>query len=135
MFLRQAPRDYARDRQDRLPLRRTVQVRLGFDFGFWICPSDSHPSGGFPVSDLGFLSTVNDIELTVQMSRFVLRFSQAFQQIFIPQSAFRNPHSSTRWHAHLIRARSAQSCTASGIYDKRVPIFTVSRHRFVNYPG
>ncbi|MDH3801166.1 MAG: hypothetical protein OEU80_03660 [Deltaproteobacteria bacterium] len=103
-------------------LRRTVQVRLGFDFGFWI-------------SDLGFLSTVNDIELTVQMSRFVLRFSQAFQQIFIPQSAFRNPHSSTRWHAHLIRARSAQSCTASGIYDKRVPIFTVSRHRFVNYPG
>ncbi|MGB7066992.1 MAG: hypothetical protein WBF55_17775 [Syntrophobacteria bacterium] len=29
MFLRQAPRDYARDRQDRLPLRRTVQVRLG----------------------------------------------------------------------------------------------------------
>ncbi|MGB7066397.1 MAG: hypothetical protein WBF55_14755, partial [Syntrophobacteria bacterium] len=86
-------------------------------------------------SDLGFLSTVNDIELTVQMSRFVLRFSQAFQQIFIPQSAFRNPHSSTRWHAHLIRARSAQSCTASGIYDKRVPIFTVSRHRFVNYPG
>ena len=69
-------------------LRRTVQVRLGFDFGFWI-------------SDLGFLSTVNDIELTVQMSRFVLRFSQAFQQIFIPQSAFRNPHSSTRWQAHF----------------------------------
>ncbi|MDH3929114.1 MAG: hypothetical protein OEV22_14335 [Deltaproteobacteria bacterium] len=28
MFLRQAPRDYARDRQDRLTLRRTVQVRL-----------------------------------------------------------------------------------------------------------
>ncbi|MDH3927722.1 MAG: hypothetical protein OEV22_07220 [Deltaproteobacteria bacterium] len=26
---RQAPRDYARDRQDRLTLRRTVQVRLG----------------------------------------------------------------------------------------------------------
>jgi hypothetical protein len=30
------------------PLQRTVQVRLGFDFGFWI-------------SDLGFLSTINDI--------------------------------------------------------------------------
>ncbi|MGB6376609.1 MAG: hypothetical protein WBG24_07795 [Syntrophobacteria bacterium] len=26
---RQAPRDYARDRQDRLTLRRTVQERLG----------------------------------------------------------------------------------------------------------
>jgi len=101
VFLRQTPRDYARDRQDRLPLRRTVQVRLGFDFGFWI-------------SDLGFLSTVNDIELTVQMSRFVLRFSQAFQQIFIPQSAFRNPHSSTRWHTHLLRARSAPLSPASG---------------------
>ena len=34
------------------------------------------------------MSTVNDIELTVQISRFVLRFSRAFQQIFIPQSAF-----------------------------------------------
>jgi hypothetical protein len=29
-------------------LRRTVQVRLGFDFGFWIL-------------DLGFLRTINDI--------------------------------------------------------------------------
>ena len=26
-----APRDYARDRQDKLTLRRTVQVRLGFN--------------------------------------------------------------------------------------------------------
>ncbi|MDH3558998.1 MAG: hypothetical protein OES18_24415 [Deltaproteobacteria bacterium] len=32
MFLRQAPRDYARDRKDRLPLRRTFQVRLGCEF-------------------------------------------------------------------------------------------------------
>jgi hypothetical protein len=31
-------------------LRRTVQVRLGFDFGFWI-------------SDLGFLATIDNIEL------------------------------------------------------------------------
>ncbi len=37
--------DYA---QDKLTLRRAVQVRLSFDFGFWI-------------SDLGFLSTINDI--------------------------------------------------------------------------
>ena len=44
--------------------------------------------GRFPDSELGFLSTVNDIELTVQISRPVLQFSRAFQQIFIPQSAF-----------------------------------------------
>jgi hypothetical protein len=31
VFFRQAPRDYARDRQDKLTLRRTVQVRLGFN--------------------------------------------------------------------------------------------------------
>jgi len=74
--------------QDRLPLRRTVQVRLGFDFGFGI-------------SDLGFLSTIDDIELTVQISPFVLWFSRAFQQIFNPHSAIRIPQSSTRWHAHL----------------------------------
>ena len=47
-----------------------------------------HPWGGFPVSDLGFLITVHDIELTVQISQCVLRFSRASQQIFIPQSAF-----------------------------------------------
>jgi hypothetical protein len=69
-------------------LRRTVQVRLGFDLGFRI-------------SDLGFLSTINDIELTVQISSFVLWFSRAFQQIFNPHSAIRIPQSSTRWHSHL----------------------------------
>jgi hypothetical protein len=81
---------------------------------FWICPSDSHPSGGFPVSDFGFLSTVNDIELTVQISRFVLRFSRVFQQIFIPQSAFRNPHSSAR---HLRKAGSQLHDLASAVHD------------------
>ena len=70
------------------PLRRTVQVRLGFDFGFGI-------------SDLGFLSTIDDIELTVQISPFVLWFSRAFQQIFNPHSAIRIPQSSTRWHRPL----------------------------------
>ena len=69
-------------------LRRAVQVRLGFDFGFWI-------------SDLRFLSTIDDIELTVQISPFVLWFSRAFQQIFNPHSAMRIPQSSTRWHSHL----------------------------------
>ena len=34
--LRQAPRDFARDRQDKLTPPRTVQVRFGFDFGFRI---------------------------------------------------------------------------------------------------
>ena len=63
-------------------------VRLGFDFGFWI-------------SDLRFLSTIDDIELTVQISPFVLWFSRAFQQIFNPHSAMRIPQSSTRWHTHL----------------------------------
>ena len=78
MFLRQA--------QDRLPLRRTVQVRLGFDLGFRICPLDSHPSGGFPVSDLGFLTTIDDIELNsldFAIRFLVLRsFSVNFQSVF-----------------------------------------------------
>jgi hypothetical protein len=30
---------------------------------------------------------------------------------------------------------SAQSRTASGIYDKRVPSFAVSRQQFMKYPG
>ena len=60
------------------PLRRTVQVRLGFDFGFGI-------------SDLGFLSTIDDIELTDQISPFALWFSRAFQQIFNPHSAIVDP--------------------------------------------
>ena len=67
-------------------LRRTVKVRLGFDFGFGI-------------SDLGFLSTIDDIELTDQISPFALWFSRAFQQIFNPH--FRIPQSSTRWHTLL----------------------------------
>ena len=68
------------------PLRRTVQVRLGFDFGFGI-------------SDLGFLSTIDDIELTVQISPFVLGSHELFSKfsIRIPQSAFRN----RRWHTLL----------------------------------
>ena len=76
MFLRQA--------QDRLPLRRTVQVRLGFDLGFRI-------------SDLGFLSRIDDIELTVQISPFVLWFSRAFQQIFNPHSAIVGPVARPSW--------------------------------------
>jgi len=31
--------------------------------------------------------------------------------------------------------RSAQSRTASGIYDKRVPSFVVSRQQCMKYPG
>jgi hypothetical protein len=79
-------------------LRRTVQVCLGFDFGFRI-------------SDLGFLSTIDDIELTVQISPFVLWLSRAFQQIFNPHSAFRNRR------------------------PGGTPIFAVSRQQFIKYPG
>jgi hypothetical protein len=74
--------------QDKLTLRRTIQVSLGFDLGFRICPSDSHPSGGFPVSDLGFLTTISDIELSSSdfavFSLVLTSFSANFQ------SAFRN---------------------------------------------
>ena len=67
-------------------LRRSVQVRLGFDLGFGI-------------SDLGFLSTIDDIELSNSdiaiCSLVQTNFSASFQ------SAIRNPQSSTRWHAHL----------------------------------
>ena len=42
-------------------LRRTSQVRLGSNLGFGIL-------------DLGFLSTIDDIELTVKISPFVLWF-------------------------------------------------------------
>jgi len=70
VFLRQA--------QDRLTLRRTVQVRLGFDFGFRI-------------SDLGFFTTIDNIELNssdfATCSLVLTNFSVNFQ------SAFRNPHS------------------------------------------
>ncbi len=74
-------------------LRRTVQVRLGFDFGFWIL-------------DLGFLTTIDDIEL--KNSDLAIRslvrtsFSENFQSaIRNPHSAIRIPQSSTRWHALL----------------------------------
>jgi len=72
------PRVFLRQAQDRRPLRRNVQVGLGFDFGFWI-------------SDLGFLSTIDDIELTAQISPFVLWFSRTYQQIFNPHSAIVDP--------------------------------------------
>ena len=97
VFLRQAPRSYARDRQDKLTRRRTVQVRLGLDFGFRI-------------SDLGFLTTSMIWNLTDEISLFVLWFLRAFQQIFIPQSAIRIPRSSTRWHDHL-------RCLATAIHE------------------
>ena len=81
MFLRQAPRDYARDRQDRLPLRRTVQVRLGFDVGFRI-------------SDLGFITAIDDTELN--SSDFAIRSPLLTSFLVDFQSAFRIPHSEFR---------------------------------------
>jgi hypothetical protein len=70
MFLRQA--------QDKLTLRRTVQVRLGFDLGFRI-------------SDLGFLTTIDDIELNSSDFAICSLALTSFSANF--QSAFRNPHS------------------------------------------
>ncbi|MDH3557977.1 MAG: hypothetical protein OES18_19235 [Deltaproteobacteria bacterium] len=83
-----------RDRQDKLTLRRTVQVRLGFDVGFRICPSDSHPSGGFPVSDLGFITAIDDTELN--SSDFAIRSPLLTSFLVDFQSAFRIPHSEFR---------------------------------------
>jgi len=54
---------------------------------------------GFRNSDLLLQLMIQN--LIVQISPFVLWFSRAFLQIFNPQSAFRIPQSSTRWHAHL----------------------------------
>ena len=50
----------------------------------------------FWILDLGFLSTVNDIELTVQISRLFFDSHELFSRF-----PFRNPHSSTRWPARL----------------------------------
>jgi hypothetical protein len=59
-------------------LRRNLQVRLGFDFGFWI-------------SDLGFLATRDDIERN--SSDFTMCF-QSLKNFYASfQSTFRNPHS------------------------------------------
>ena len=54
---------------------------------------------GSRISD--FLQQLVTQNLIVQISPFVLWFSRAFLLIFNPNSAFRIPQSSTRWHAHL----------------------------------
>ena len=68
------------------PLRRTVQVRLGFDLGFRI-------------SDLGFLTTIYDIELNTSGLAICSLVFRSFSTNF--QSAIRIPQSSVRWHAHF----------------------------------
>ena len=60
------------------PLRRTVQVRLGFDLGFRIL-------------DLGFLTTIDDIELNSSDFAICSLVLTSFSANF--QSAFPNPHS------------------------------------------
>ena len=60
------------------PLRRTVQVRLGFDLGFRI-------------SDLRFLTTIDDIELNSSDFAICSLVFTSFSANF--QSAIRNPHS------------------------------------------
>jgi hypothetical protein len=72
------PRVFLRQAQDRLPLRRTGQVRLGFDFGFRI-------------SDLGFFITIDVTELN--SSNFAIR-SLVLTSFFVDsQSAFHIPNS------------------------------------------
>jgi hypothetical protein len=70
VFLRQA--------QDRLTLRLTIQVRLGFDLGFRI-------------SDLGFLTTIDDIELYSSDFTICSLVLTSLRANF--QSAFRNRRS------------------------------------------
>ena len=72
------PRVFLRQAQDRLPLRRTIQVRLGFDFRFRIL-------------DLGFLTTIDDIELN--SSDFAIRSLVLKSSSVNFQSAIHNPHS------------------------------------------
>jgi hypothetical protein len=106
------------------PLRRTVQVRLGFDFRFRIL-------------DLGFFTTIDDIELNIS----------DFAICFLVRSAFRNPHSAIvnpvarpprlseqardGGQAHPSSSRSLRSAQSR----KRVPSFVVSRQQFLKYPG
>jgi hypothetical protein len=59
-------------------LRRTIQVRLGFDLGFRI-------------SDLGFLTEIDDIELN--SSDFAIRSLVLTSSSVNFQSAIHNPHS------------------------------------------
>jgi hypothetical protein len=77
-------------------LQRTVRVRLGFDLGFRI-------------SDLGFLTTIDDIELNSADFAICSLLLTSFSANF--QSAFRNRRPSG------------------------TPIFMVSRHQFMKHPG
>jgi hypothetical protein len=62
------------------PLRRTLQVRLGFDFGFRI-------------SDFCLQLTISNV--TAQIVPSALSLSKTFRQISNPHSAIRIPQSST----------------------------------------
>jgi hypothetical protein len=69
-------------------LRRTVQVRLGFDLGFRI-------------SDLGFLTTIYNIQFSISDFAICSLASRIFQLILNPHAAIRILQSSIRWPAHL----------------------------------
>ena len=64
---------------------------------------------GFRISDLGFLSTIGDVELTIQISPLAVSVLTSFSANF--QSAMRNG-------------------TPGG-----TPVFVVSRRQFMKYPG
>jgi hypothetical protein len=66
-------------------------------------------------------------------SSILTSFSADFHSaIRVPQSAFIDPVARPSNSRSL---RSAQSRTASGICDKRVPSCVASRQQFMKYPG
>jgi glycopeptide antibiotics resistance protein len=77
-------------------LQRTLQVRLGLEFGFGI-------------SDLGFLTTIDDVELNTSDFAICSLVLKSFSASF--QSAFRNRRSGGK------------------------PIFAVSPQQFMKHPG
>ena len=111
-------------------LRRTIQVRLGFDFRFRIL-------------DLGFFTTIDDIELNI--SDFAICFLVRISSSANFHSAFRNPHSAIvnpvarpprlseqardGGQAHPSSSRSLRSAQSR----KRVPSFVVSRQQCMKY--
>jgi len=70
------------------PLRCTVQVRLGLEFGFGI-------------SDIGFLTTIDEVELNSADFAICFLLLKSFSANFYLHCKIRIPQSSTRLPAHL----------------------------------
>jgi hypothetical protein len=92
-------------------LRRTVQVRLGFDLGFQI-------------SDFGFFTAIDDIELNSSDFAICSLVLKSFSVNF--KSAFRNRRPG---------GPPASPERAGSRWRAGPPIFVVSRQRFMKYTG